>query len=128
MAIAYKRGVLWAAILGALGIIHGAFGAHLLKNYLTESQLDSWATAVDYHLIHALFILVLALVSDHRIIRWSIGLACAGVLMFSGSIYLLCLQDVLGVSLRFLGPVTPIGGLLMIAAWLNLCRVAWMKQ
>lgn len=127
MAIAYKRGVVIASILAALGIIHGAFGAHLLKKYLTVSQLDSWATAVDYHLIHALFILVLALASDHRIIRWTIGLACAGVLMFSGSIYLLCLQDVLGVSLRFLGPVTPIGGLLMIAAWLNLCRVAWAK-
>ena len=115
--------LIWATLFGATGIVLGALGAHALKSVLTENQLQSFETGVRYQMYHALFLLLLALLEKVQLlakITLIRNLAVAGVLGFSASIYLLSLQDVLGVSLSFLGPVTPIGGLLMIASWLLL--------
>jgi uncharacterized membrane protein YgdD (TMEM256/DUF423 family) len=114
--------ILVASITGAAGVVLGAFGAHALAARLTASQLASWHTAVQYHLLHAVVLLVLALfaVSSGRSVGVPASLFSAGVLFFSGSIY--CL--VLGGP-RWLGPITPIGGACLIAGWISL---AWLSR
>jgi uncharacterized membrane protein YgdD (TMEM256/DUF423 family) len=110
-----------AAICGAFAVVAGAFGAHGLKTRLAAEQLSSWSTASQYHLLHSVVLLVLALFSlqSGREIRIQGSLFLAGTLLFSGSIYLLLLTDQ-----KWLGPVTPVGGLLLIAGWLSLLGLA----
>ena len=100
----------------------GALGTHALKEVLTESQLHSFETGVRYQLFHALALLVLALNAEkfNQHLKKSLTLMTAGICLFSFSIYLLSIQEAVGVSLSFLGPITPIGGLLLISAWLVL--------
>jgi uncharacterized membrane protein YgdD (TMEM256/DUF423 family) len=110
-----------AALLGALGVILGAFGAHALQARLSTEQLESWNTAVRYHLLHSVVLLALALFSaaSGRSIQLPGWLFSLGIALFSGSIYLLVLT-----GQRWLGPVTPAGGLLLIAGWLSLVSLA----
>ncbi len=109
-----------AAISGCLAVVAGAFGAHGLKARLDPSQLDAWVTATQYHLLHSVVLLALALFAAQsgRSIRLPAGLFSSGMLLFSGSIYLLALT-----KMRWLGPVTPIGGVLLILGWLSLVRL-----
>lgn len=109
-----------AAVSGVLAVVAGAFGAHGLKGRLTPDQLASWATASQYHLIHSVALLALALfaASSGKSIRLPASLFSAGIVLFSGSIYLLLLT-----KMRWLGPVTPVGGLILILGWLSLVRV-----
>jgi uncharacterized membrane protein YgdD (TMEM256/DUF423 family) len=101
----------WTAAAGALAVGLGAFGAHGLEEFLVRSgRLDTWHTAVFYHLVHAVAMLVLVLAPDWRPRPWS--LFAGGVTVFSGSLYLLCLTQA-----GWLGAVTPIGGVLLIAGW-----------
>ena len=104
------------AVLGLLGVALGAFGAHALKPFLLESgRLDTFETAVKYQFYHALALMiisVLMLVKNHRILKIAASLMLAGVTIFSGSLYILCLTNV-----GAWGAVTPIGGVLMIAGW-----------
>lgn len=103
-----------AATLGALAVGLGAFGAHALKDTLLENgRLETWETAVFYHLTHAIVLLVLSSVKPWRRRVWQI--MALGILIFSGSLYILCLS-----GLTWLGAVTPIGGLLLIAGWLGM--------
>ena len=111
-----------AAFMGAVAIVLGAFGAHGLKEVLNESQLATFETGVKYQMYHALFLLFIGnmnLITEttKKTILW---LVSAGVLFFSGSSYLLSTATVQGLSVKFLGPVTPLGGMLLIAAWLLL--------
>lgn len=102
------------AVVGALSVALGAFGAHGLEAYLLEhSRVDTWKTAALYHLVHAAVLLALCLGARWRPVPWV--LFCAGTLVFSGSLYLLCLTQ-----LGWLGAVTPLGGLLLIAGWVRL--------
>ena len=109
-----------AAFLGLTAIILGAFGAHALKNYLTPEQLISFETGVKYQMYHALFLLFLGLSAvfltdkTKKLMYWLVVL---GVAFFSGSIYLLTTKNVTGIDFKFLGPITPIGGTLLITAW-----------
>ncbi len=109
-----------AAFLGLTAIILGAFGAHALKNYLTPEQLISFETGVKYQMYHALFLLFLGLSAvfltdkTKKLMYWLVVL---GVAFFSGSIYLLTTKNVTGIDFIFLGPITPIGGTLLIVAW-----------
>ena len=114
--------ILVAAITGATAVVLGAFGAHALEARLTPSQLASWQTAVQYHLLHAVALLALALFAlwSGRSVRIPASLFSLGVLLFSGSIYWL----VLGGP-RWLGPITPIGGTCLIAGWISL---AWLSR
>ena len=103
-----------ASALGATGVALGAFGAHALKKVLLErGTTASWATAVQYQLLHAVALLALpSLKGDHELTK---KLWVGGVVLFSGSIY--------GLSLggpRLLGPVTPLGGLCLIGGWVSL--------
>jgi uncharacterized membrane protein YgdD (TMEM256/DUF423 family) len=104
-----------AAVVGALGVLLGAFGAHALKARLSAEALEWWKTATLYHLVHAAAMLASGR-ADGRAsaATWSFA---AGVLLFSGSLYAMALTDV-----RALGAVTPLGGAAFIAGWLLLLR------
>lgn len=107
------------SFLGLTAIILGAFGAHALKVRLSVEQLSSFETGVKYQMYHALFLLVLSFNSDctEKLKKTLFYLIVSGVLLFSGSIYLLSTRVISGFELKFLGPITPIGGLLLIIAW-----------
>ena len=111
------------AILFCLSaVILGAFGAHALKEVLSESQLSSFQTGVRYQFFHGLTILILSLNMNYFTHRLSsiIKIMSVGIILFSFSIYLLNIQDLIGFSMSYLGPITPIGGLLLITSWIGL--------
>jgi len=110
-----------AALCGALAVVAGAFGAHGLKGQVSAEQIGSWMTASHYHLAHSVALLALALFASYtgRSIRLPASLLLAGIILFSGSIYLLVLTQQ-----RWLGPVTPLGGLLLIAGWASILHWA----
>lgn len=114
------------AVLGALTVIIGAFGAHGLKPQLSEYQIDIFEKGVQYQFYHSLAIVLAGLLLQHtpdsKGLRQAGWLFLAGILCFSGSLYLLACRDLIAVPVSWVGPVTPIGGVLFIAGWL---RMAW---
>lgn len=104
-----------AAMLLALAVILGAFGAHGLRGRLDAYSMDVYQKAVFYHFIHALGLLIVSLVPRTQNLVWVQILLIAGIAIFSGSLYVLALTGV-----RALGAITPLGGLAFIAAWLLL--------
>ena len=104
-----------AAIVGLCAVALGAFGAHILREHLQSlGTTQTWQTGVLYHLVHAVVLLVLS--SWRPVPKWSFWLLLAGVIIFSGSLYLLALT-----GLRWFGAITPLGGLGMLAGWFALC-------
>ena len=106
------------AFFGMTAIILGAFGAHALKATLSVEQLQTFETGVKYQMYHALFLLFVGMFSGisekkKKAIFWLVSI---GVILFSGSIYLLATNLVEGVN-KIIGPVTPVGGLLLIIGW-----------
>ena len=110
---------LMGALYGLLAVVFGAFGAHALKKKLTPELLHSFETGVKYQMYHALVLLVLGfnLSFDGPLDSAMVNCFIFGTLLFSFSIYALCLSAAKGKKLRFLGPVTPIGGLLLVIGW-----------
>ncbi|WP_237059622.1 DUF423 domain-containing protein [Microbulbifer sediminum] len=108
-----------AAFFGGTGVMLGAFGAHGLRGRVAEKLLEAFKTGVHYQLVHALALLLVALMIQHwgpRTALVSCGVLFAvGVLLFSGSLYGLALGGP-----RWLGPVTPLGGTAMIGGWVAL--------
>lgn len=111
-----KAILLTASLLGALGVVFGAFGAHALGPMLQASgRLDTYETAVKYQMYHTLALLAVGLLLFHvhqpalQVAAWCFFL---GILVFSGSLYTLCMT-----GMTWLGAVTPIGGVLLIAGW-----------
>ena len=104
------------AAAALLAVALGAFGAHALKTRLSPEMLTVWRTGVEYHAFHALGLLAVGIVSIHlpssALLRWSGWLMLAGIVLFSGSLYILALSGE-----RWAGAVTPIGGLAFLAAW-----------
>ena len=100
-------------------IILGAFGAHSLKNHLNSEEINSLQTGIQYQLFHGLTLVVLGFNFDKIKMAklMTIGIT-SGTILFSGSIYLLTLDQLLHVNLGFLWPVTPIGGMILIFTWL----------
>lgn len=117
-----KLTLIIGAVYGLLSIILGAFGAHAFKKILSAEKLISFETGVKYQMYSALFLLIVGffLKFETGTEKWVSWLMILGTLFFSGSIYFLSFQETWGVSLRFLGPITPIGGFLMIMSWLLL--------
>ena len=111
-----------AIFFAVTAVALGALGAHALKDTLSDSQLHSFETGVRHQLFHAITLLILALNPEkfNHHLNKSLKLMTAGICFFSFSIYLLSIQDIIGISLCFLGPITPIGGVLLICAWLIL--------
>lgn len=110
---------LMGALYGLLAVVFGASGAHALKKKLTPELLHSFETGVKYQMYHAIILLVLGfnLGFDNALDAAIVNCFIFGTLLFSFSIYALCLSAAKGEKLRFLGPVTPIGGLLLVAGW-----------
>ncbi len=103
-----------AAIVGFLAVALGAFGAHGLHDVLEKNaRLATWETAVLYHLTHAVVLLIIAGMRPLRAAAW--WLTLAGIVIFSGTLYLLALTNV-----KWLGAITPIGGVCLLAGWLAL--------
>lgn len=113
-----------SVLLIVLGIVLGAFGAHGLKEVVTPEKVASYEVGVRYQIYHGLALLVLSLNASkiEGSLKGFLIFILSGVLLFSGSIYFLALNDVLSPDLSFLGPVTPIGGVLMIMGWGVLLR------
>jgi uncharacterized membrane protein YgdD (TMEM256/DUF423 family) len=109
------------ALLMAIGVLLGAFGAHVLQAQLEPRRLASFQTGVHYQVLHALGLLIVGLVArsggESARLRWSARLMIAGIALFSGSIYLMTAG-----APRWLGMVTPLGGLSFMAAW---ALLAW---
>ena len=121
----------FAAISGAIAVILGALGAHALKGKLTPELLSSFETGVKYQMYHSILLaLLFILLEKHHLPFLKKAGYCfiAGICMFSGSIYLLSTRSLSGLeNISFLGPVTPLGGLTLIAGWL-LMFVAFTKK
>lgn len=105
-----------AALTAMLAVAFGAFGAHGLKGRLGEAELAIYRTAVDYHQWHALGLGLIGILVDRypgsRQLRWAGWIMFAGILIFSGSLYALSLS-----GMRWLGMITPLGGLCFMIAW-----------
>jgi uncharacterized membrane protein YgdD (TMEM256/DUF423 family) len=113
--------ILFGAFFGALAIIFGAFGAHLLKKKLNSELLQSFETGVKYQMYHAIVLLVLGFDMDTSTLSNSIvSVFILGVFLFSFSIYGLVLSSARNKKLKFLGPITPLGGLFLVLGWLLL--------
>lgn len=107
------------ALFGFLGIILGAFGAHRLKKSFTAEQMNSFETGVKYQIYHALVLLMVGFnfnleTSSERYMVLSF---IVGTVLFSFSIYGLCISASKGKKLKLLGPITPLGGLLLVIGW-----------
>jgi len=109
-----------AGVFGFLGVALGAFGAHALRGHLTDATLGWWQTAVEYHLVHAAALLVLAFVPRNRLAVWAFGV---GITLFSGSLYFMALTGVTA-----LGVVTPVGGVAFLVGWVCLAVAGLAKK
>ena len=109
-----RRYFLIAGLLGATGVAAGAFGAHALQASVSPERIAIWDTAAQYHLIHAVAILALALDSQTGDRRWRLPMMgfTGGVLLFSFSLYALVLTDITRLAM-----ITPVGGLLLMLSW-----------
>lgn len=119
-----KLFIVLGAIAGAAGVALGAFGAHALKARLAPDLLAVWQTAVQYHFWHALGLVAIGVLALHlpasAALKWAGWLMVAGLVFFSGSLYVLALSGA-----RWLGAVTPFGGVAWIAAWVLLAVAVW---
>jgi len=110
-----KLCLLCGSAFAGLGVILGAFGAHALRRFLDPAMLSAWQTGVLYQMIHALALILLALLVRGTPDKMFVYAYCliTGILLFSGSLYLLSTT-----GLRIYGPVTPIGGIAFIVGWI----------
>ena len=108
-----------AATYGMLAVVFGAFGAHALKKILNEDQLKSYEVGIKYQMYHAIVLLILGF-NDQYITSGIFWCFAVGIFLFSFSIYGLVISAAKNRKLRFLGPITPLGGLLLVTGWLLL--------
>ena len=110
------------AIAGLLAVLLGAFGAHGLKNAVDAQQVASFTTGVRYQMYHAIMCLVIGNMTflSNMLKKRIFYFFLSGMLFFSGSIYLLVLDEVLGIDASSIGFITPVGGLLLILGWVLL--------
>jgi len=115
----FRTTIITGSVFMALAVAFGAFGAHIVESMLTPDRFDVYQTAVQYHFYHALGLLFIGAISQHLSdsswLRWSGILLTVGIIIFSGSLYLLTLTDT-----GWLGAITPIGGVAFIGGWISL--------
>jgi len=113
-----------AALLGAVSVAAGAFGAHALKQLLNDKYLAVFETAVRYQFYHVFALIAVGILFrdfPNSYLLWSGRLFCFGILIFSGSLYLMTMLEAMGQhGFKWLGAITPIGGLCLIAGWVLL--------
>ncbi len=121
-----------AGILGAVAVITGAMGAHALKEILSENSLNSFLTGARYNMYGAIVLLGISGNSNFIASKWlkiSVILTLIGTVLFSGSIYLLSTIELSNISgFKALGPITPIGGVLIISGWISIVIGAISKK
>lgn len=115
--------LLFASILGGFAVIFGAFGAHALKKILNEDQLKSFETGVKYQMYHAIILLLIGFNFnlENTSEKYMVYSFMLGIILFSFSIYGLVISSAKNKKLQFLGPITPLGGLLLVCGWCLLC-------
>lgn len=114
-----------ASILLALAVAIGAFGAHGLKSHLSTEMMQIYKTGVEYHFYHALGLLLIGVLSisfPSGLLNWSAFFLLAGIIFFSGSLYVLSITGI-----KWIGAITPLGGLSFIAGWLLFFLAVWKK-
>jgi len=115
--------LLLAAIAGFLGVAMGAFGAHALKNILSEPMREVYKTAVSYQMWHGLVLGLVSVLPPGRLMTWVGWLLVVGIVLFSGSLYLLAIFNI-----SWLGIITPMGGVAFLLAWALLAYIASQKK
>ena len=125
-----KKIISTGAILGMIAIILGAFGAHALKKVLSMEELSTFETGVRYQMYHALFLIFIGIINElsQKTKKIIYNLVVFGVLLFSGSIYVLATNSLTSFDFKVIGFITPIGGLLLILAWGVLLFHTLMKK
>ena len=120
----HKRFLLYSALAAFLAVAFGAFASHGLRSRLDEHMMEVFQIGVRYHFYHALGLGLIAILAKHypdsKRLHWAGWFMLAGIVIFSGSLYLLSVS-----GLRWLGMITPLGGLAFMAAWLLLALFAW---
>lgn len=129
----HKQYLTFAAAFGGLAVALGAFGAHGLENITKDEKiLHGFQTGVQYQLYHALVLLIIGCAYDrfsNQWIKWAANSFIVGVILFSGSLYLLTFLKINGSTMiRFAGPLTPLGGLFFITGWLCLLIAVLRKR
>lgn len=118
----HKGFLIFAAILGAVAVMLGAFGAHTLKTMLPGNDLISFDTGVRYQMYHVFALVIVAVLYkdfNHKFLLWAGRLFITGIILFSGSLYLLTTLKILNVDgYRWVGAITPFGGIAFVLAWL----------
>ena len=125
-----KKIISTGAVLGMIAIILGAFGAHALKKVLYMEELSTFETGVRYQMYHALFLIFIGIINElsQKAKKIIYNLVVFGVLLFSGSIYVLATNSLTSFDFKVIGFITPIGGLLLILAWGVLLFHTLMKK
>jgi len=115
--MSWRKYIQTGGLLGGLSVALGAFGAHGLKDVLSSTDMEIYQTAVFYQFIHSVALLFFGLLKERfpALPNWPGHLFITGIVVFSGSLYLL-----VGTQLRWMGAITPIGGICFITAWLGL--------
>ena len=127
----HKGFLRWAALLGALAVGLGAFGAHGLKQFVTVETIGTFETGVRYQFYHVFALLAVGILYERLPVKWlryAGNCFLIGILLFSGSLYILtALKATDTVGLTGIGAITPIGGVFFIAGWLLLLAAVWKK-
>lgn len=125
-----KSFIIWGCFFGVTAVLLGAMGAHALKTQLTPDQLQSFETGVRYQMYHALLLLIVGFFQTTFTKAYArfLMMVCTGIFLFSWSIFFLSTQSIHGLPVSFLGPITPMGGLLLVAAWGYLPFVVSVKK
>ena len=126
-----RRIILTGSFFGAVAVILGAFGAHSLKNIISADALAIWTKGIEYQFYHTFALLFLSTFARFRTKLVDISYYCftVGTLLFSGSLYLLATREVLHLNfVNFIGPITPVGGLLLVAGWGSLFFAAFKNR
>jgi uncharacterized membrane protein YgdD (TMEM256/DUF423 family) len=118
----HRTALIAGAIFAGLAVALGAFGAHGLQKVTSDEKIiQGFKTAVEYQMWHALALIATGILAerfDHRLLKWASSCFIAGIICFSGSLYLLSFLKIQGSSLvKIAGPITPIGGLLFVIGW-----------
>jgi len=133
----HRKVLLWGLVLSGFAVMLGAFGAHALKNLVPADKVVIFETGVRYHFIHALALILLSIYMQlnpsifnlQKGIGWTASFFLLGILCFSGSLYLLTFQSMCSFPYaKILGPITPIGGLLLILGWANWGKLVWAHK
>ncbi|KOY17029.1 DUF423 domain-containing protein [Paenibacillus xylanivorans] len=121
-----RKWMMLGAVLTMLSVAIGAFGAHMLKEKIGADAIAVYETGVQYHMIHAIGLLIIGLTAGQlgpsTKLKWAARLLFIGIIIFSGSLYVLSISGI-----KILGAITPIGGVAFIVGWLLLAIDVWQR-